>query len=110
VGLSEHIRNILVSQDARTVQLMEVPESVKKKYVEQAQTCSPSLLLTWLNIANQCDINYKASKNQRLSVELALMKMAHVGHVIAADQLIKINGSAEQAELAGQAGLKKKLV
>jgi DNA polymerase III subunit gamma/tau len=103
VGLSEHLRNLLVSQDARTVQLMEVPDSVKKKYVQQAQACPPSLLLTWLNIANQCDINYKGSKNQRLSVELALMKMAHVGSVLKADQLA-LNGLAEQA------GLKKKLV
>jgi DNA polymerase-3 subunit gamma/tau len=82
VGLSEHLRNLLVSQDARTTNLMEVPESVKKKYAQQALSASPSLLLTWLNLACQCDINYKSSKNQRLSVELALMKMANVGSVI----------------------------
>lgn len=82
VGLSEHIRNLLVSQDARTTKLMEVPESVQKKYASQAQTASPSLLLSWLNIAVQCDINYKMSKNQRLSVELALMKMAQVKSVV----------------------------
>ena len=82
VGLSEHLRNLLVSQDARTTNLMEVPESVKRKYAVQAQAAPPSLLLTWLNIANQCDINYKMSKNQRLGVELALMKMANVGAVM----------------------------
>jgi DNA polymerase-3 subunit gamma/tau len=101
VGLNEHLRNVLVSQDARTVDLMEVPTSVKKKYVEQAQKCPPSLLLTWLNLGTQCDINYKGSKNQRLSVELALMKMAHVGAVLHASQL---NGGA-----ADPAALKKKL-
>ncbi len=100
VGLSEHFRNLLVSQDARTVQLMEVPDTVKKKYAEQAQRSSPSLLLTWLNIANQCDINYKSSKNQRLTTELALMKMAHVSHVID----VKQNGAASEE------ALKKKLV
>ena len=100
VGMSEHLRNLLVSQDARTVQLMEVPESVKRKYVDQAKAAPASLVLTWLNIANQCDINYKASKNQRLSAELALMKMAHVVHVVSTQQ----NGApSEQA-------LKKKLV
>lgn len=98
-GLAEHIRNLLVSQDARTVQLMEVPESVKKKYVEQAQASSPSLLLTWLNLVTQADMNYKSSKNQRLLVELTLMKMAHVQSVI---QLSGLDLSAE--------GLKKKLV
>lgn len=81
VGFSEHIRNLLVSQDARTVELMEVPDATRKKYLEQAQSASPSLLLSWLNIANQCDLNYKSSKNQRLLVELALMKMAHVHSV-----------------------------
>lgn len=82
VGFSEHIRNLLVSQDARTIDLMEVPEATKKKYMEQAVSASPSLLLSWLNIANQCDLNYKSSKNQRLLVELALMKMAYVNAVV----------------------------
>jgi len=109
VGLSEHLRNLLVSQDARTVQLMEVPETVKKKYAAQAQISPPALLLTWLNIANQCDINYKGSKNQRLSVELALMKMAHVSHVISAEQLRKANGTSPSTT-SEQEALKKKLV
>lgn len=82
VGLSEHLRNLLVSQDARTTMLMEVPDSVRKKYAQQAQAVPASLLLTWLNIASTCDINYKACKNQRLAVELALMKMAHVNAVL----------------------------
>jgi DNA polymerase-3 subunit gamma/tau len=105
VGLGEHLRNLLVSQDARTVQLMEVPESVKRKYAEQAQSASPSLLLSWLNITNLCDINYKMSKNQRLSVELALMKMAHVQQVI---QPGLVNLQTEEA--SAQSGLKKKVV
>jgi DNA polymerase III subunit gamma/tau len=82
VGLSDHLRNLLVSQDARTVDLMEVPASVKKKYVEQAKAAPASLLLTWLSLASYCDINYKTCKNQRLAVELALMKMANVGAVL----------------------------
>jgi DNA polymerase-3 subunit gamma/tau len=101
-GLNDHFRNILVSQDARTVDLMEVPSSVKKKYVDQAQKASPSLLLTWLNIGNQCDIGYKASKNQRLSVELALMKMAHTGSVLQLSTL--------DTQLSDSSALKKKLV
>ncbi len=103
VGLSEHLRNLLVSQDSRTVQLMEVPDSIRKKYAEQAQAASSSLLLSWLNISNQCDINYKSSKNQRLTVELALMKMANVNAVF------KSNGKGASAATAEPAGLKKKL-
>lgn len=81
VGLGDHLRNLLVSQDARTVNLMEVPETTKKKYLEQSNASSPALLLSWLNIASQCDIHYKSSKNQRLLVELALMKMANVNSI-----------------------------
>lgn len=87
VGLAEHIRNVMVSQDARTADLLEAPASVKKKYHEQAVTASPSLLLTWLNLANQCDVQYKTSKNQRLLVELTLMKMAHVTSLLPVSHL-----------------------
>jgi DNA polymerase-3 subunit gamma/tau len=97
-GLSEHFRNLLVSQDARTISLMEVPEATKQKYQSQARASSPSLLLSWLTISNQCDIHFKASKNQRLSVELALMKMAHINSVL------KSSDTALSTE-----GLKKKL-
>ena len=82
VGLSEHIRNLMVAQDARTVQLMDVPDNIRTQYATQAKAAPYSLLLSWLNIASQCDINYKMSKSQRLLVELALMKMAHVNHVV----------------------------
>ena len=98
VGLSEHLRNLLVSQDARTVDLMEVPDNTKKKYLLQSQASSPALLLSWLNIASHCDINYKSSKSQRLLVELALMKMANVNAVF------KSNGTASSTE-----AVKKKL-
>lgn len=97
-GLGEHLRNLLVSQDARTVTLMEVPDNIKQKYLTQAQAATPSLLLSWLNIASTCDINYKASRNQRLLIELALMKMAYVNSVVTGNS----NSSPE-------AGLKKKL-
>ena len=102
-GLGEHLRNLLVSRDARTVQLMEVPDTIKKKYIDQAKAVDPSLLLTWLNIASQCDIQYKASKNQRLLVELALMKMANVNSVI------RIAASSEEPS-APPKELKKKVM
>ncbi len=97
-GLGEHLRNLLVSQDARTVTLMEVPDNIKQKYLTQAQAAPPALLLSWLNIASTCDINYKASRNQRLLVELALMKMAYV------NSALKINSNSSP-----EGGLKKKL-
>ncbi len=82
VGLSEHFRNLMVSKDQATVQLLQVSDGVKKKYFEQAAKMSISLLLSSLNVSNQCDLQYKSSKNQRLHVDLALMKLAHLSSVI----------------------------
>ena len=81
------------------MQLLEVPDGIKKKYIDQAKSSPYSLLLSWLSIGNQCDINYKMSRNQRLLVELTLMKMAHVRSVI----------TAEPTAPALQAEVKKKL-
>ena len=80
-GLSEHFRNLLVSKDASTLKLLEVSEGIKTKYLQQSQAASVSFLLSALGIANQCDLNYKLSKNQRLQVELALLKMCHLQSV-----------------------------
>lgn len=77
-GLSEHFRNLLVSKDTATLKLLEVSEGIKAKYLQQSQASSVSFLLSAMNIANQCDLNYKLSKNQRLQVELTLLKMCHL--------------------------------
>jgi DNA polymerase-3 subunit gamma/tau len=82
VGLSEHFRNLMVSKDKETVSLLEVTESVKLKYFEQAQKASLSYLLSALNLSSQCDLYYKSSKSQRLHVELTLMKLAHLPSVV----------------------------
>lgn len=81
-GLSSHIRNLLVAKEPSTLKLLEVSENVKKRYLEQSQQLSSGLLLSALNIANQCEINYRTSKNQRLQVELALLKMCHIASAI----------------------------
>ncbi|HEX7413592.1 MAG TPA: DNA polymerase III subunit gamma/tau [Bacteroidia bacterium] len=77
-GLGEHIRNLLVCKDAVTVQLLEVSESVKQKYLQQAQVCEIPFLLKALGIINRCDISYKTAKNQRLQVEIALLQIAYL--------------------------------
>ncbi len=87
VGLSEHFRNLLVCKDKETVKLLEVSDSVKNKYLSQAANTSVSFLLTALNIASHCDLNFKSSKNQRLHVELALMKMANIPSAIQLGQV-----------------------
>ncbi len=81
-GLSNHLRNLLVTKEPKTLKLLEVSENVKKKYLEQSSQLSSGLLLSALNIANQCEVSYRTSKNQRLQVELALLKMCHLSSAI----------------------------
>lgn len=77
-GLGEHVRNILVCKDAATVQLLEVSDDVKQKYLKQAEACSMQFLLKALGIINRCDVSYKSAKNQRLQVEIALLQMSYL--------------------------------
>lgn len=81
-GLASHIRNLLVSKEPATLRLLEVSDNIKRKYLDQSAALSSGLLLSSLNIANQCEVNYRTSKNQRLQVELALLKMCHVASAI----------------------------
>lgn len=105
-GLSNHLRNLLVSKEPKTLKLLEAGESIKKRYLEQSSAISSGLLLSALNIANQCEVNYRTSKNQRLQIELALLKMCHLSSAIqlaaqgtsvapAADQKKKLTESTE---------------
>ena len=81
-GLTEHFRNLLVCQDAQTVKLLEVSEQVQAKYAEQARRSGTSFLATAMHLGGTCDLHYKQSKNQRLHVELTLLKMAHLNSAI----------------------------
>ena len=81
-GMSEHVRNLLVCKDPSTLKLMEVSEGAQQKYHEQSKKSSMSFLLSSLNLLNQFDVNFKASKNGRLHVELALMKLCHLNDVL----------------------------
>ncbi|PIB27122.1 DNA polymerase III, subunit gamma and tau [Maribacter sp. 4U21] len=77
-GLASHFRDLMVCQHQDTIALLEVGEMAQKNYREQSQRTSSSFLLKALDIANDCDLKYKTSKNQRLLVELSLMKLASI--------------------------------
>ncbi|OJJ20395.1 DNA polymerase III, subunit gamma and tau [marine bacterium AO1-C] len=81
-GLGAHLRNVMMCKDPSTVKLLETSEKVKQRFAEQAQTASASFLLSALNLASECDLHYKSSKNPRFYVELTLMKMANLAQVI----------------------------
>jgi DNA polymerase-3 subunit gamma/tau len=74
-GFASHIRNLLLAQNPGTVQLLQVSDTIKQKLQLQAQKADRMLLTRALELANQCDFNYKMSNNKRLSVELCLMQI-----------------------------------
>lgn len=77
-GLSAHLRDVLVSKDETTLQLLEVGADIGNRYKIQAQQCNNEFLYQALKISNDCDLNYRISKNKRLLVELALIKICQI--------------------------------
>ena len=77
-GLSSHFRDLLVSKDAATLALLEVGASIRQRDQEQAQKCPLPFLYRAMKLCNDCDMNYRASKNKRLLVELTLIQVAQL--------------------------------
>ena len=75
-GLASHLRDLLVSRDASTTQLLEASEDVRQRYAEQAQRCKPQWLYRAIRLCNDCDQAYRTSRNKRLQVELTLIEVA----------------------------------
>lgn len=96
IGLLEHFRNLLVCKDPSTVTLLQVSESAERKYLEQSLMADLSFLLSALSITGQCDINYKSAKNQRLHVEICLMKLANLPQVLQLHSLAAVDETAKK--------------
>jgi DNA polymerase III subunit gamma/tau len=77
-GLSSHLRDVLVSKDPQTINLLEVGADIGERYKSQAQLCTAEFLFQALKISNDCDIDYRLSKNKRLLVELALIRLCQL--------------------------------
>jgi len=77
-GLAQHLRNILVSSDKQTIELLEVSDAAKQKYLLSGQKIPIQFLFDALNIINESELNYKTSQNKRLHVELCFIKLAQI--------------------------------
>ena len=86
-GLSNHLRDLLVCKDPVTIPLLEVGESVAKKYSEQAAKCTNDFLYRAIDISSTCDFNYKVSSNKRLLVELSLIKISQLNQKKKSDEV-----------------------
>jgi len=81
-GLAEHLRNLLMCQDPATLPLLELTEGLQARYARQAEQTPPSFLLTALQIANDCDVEFKTARNKRLHTEMALIKMTYIQRAV----------------------------
>lgn len=81
-GFSEFIRNLLVSKDPRVATLLEVVEDFKEKYAALAQKINSGYLVSALNLLNETELNYKAARNKRLHVEMALIRLVYLGQAL----------------------------
>lgn len=77
-GLTSHLRDLLVSKDEATLILLEVGASIRERYRTQAQKCTPQFLYQAMKLCNECDLNYRLSKNKRLLIELTLIQVAQL--------------------------------
>ena len=77
-GMASHFRDLLVCKNQETIQLLEVGDQTKQRYVKQSQEASKAFLIEGIELANSCDLKYKTSRNQRLLVELCLMQLASI--------------------------------
>ena len=89
LGLCEHFRNLLFAKNTDTLRLMEVSDTLKRRYLDQTTLAPDTFLINCLYLGNQCDVNYKQSKNKRLSVELTLIKMCYVNSTVEAAEASK---------------------
>lgn len=116
VGLCRHFRDLLVCKDAATVQLLQVTENVRRQYLDQSAHAPMSFLLSALSLGGQCDMNYKQAKDQRLHIELWLMKLANLRNLLDwnalpdnVDKAAPVNGSRPSETIsAGQPAAEKK--
>lgn len=77
-GISNHFRDLLVCRDPLTAQLFQVGASIRERYIAMAQRCSNQFLYQAIEISNECDLNYRLSKNKRLLLELALIRLCQL--------------------------------
>jgi DNA polymerase-3 subunit gamma/tau len=78
LGLAEHLRNLLVAKDPRTQEILDVPIELKETYIAQAEKAPSEFMLTGLDLLRATESQYKASRNKRLHVEVALMKFCSI--------------------------------
>lgn len=104
VGLNEHFRNLLVAKAPETVKLLEVSPSVQVRYLEQSKKLQTGYLMSCLSVGNHLDIQYKSAKNQRLHIEIGLLKIAQIQQILKLSELPSVD---QQQTETGQSSVNR---
>nr|HQH41804.1 hypothetical protein [Bacteroidales bacterium] len=104
ISLGNHFRDLLVCKDPKTIDLLDVGEGIRLRYLEQSAKCDPAFLLQAIDICTQCDIQFRTSRNPRLLVELSLLKLAGL---TAEKKKNKVNQLDDKAPAAKEITVKK---
>ena len=81
-GFAEFIRNLLICKDEKAASLLDVVEEFKQKYIEEAKKVEASYLISALNLLGESEIHFKAARNKRLHIELAIIKLAYLNQAL----------------------------
>lgn len=98
-GLSTHIRNLLVCKDNQTLVLLEVGAAIAERYKQMAVKCQPDFLIYALDLTNQCDVTFRQSTNQRLHVELMLIKLCSLNQEKKKDSSSELDDTVQEPEV-----------
>lgn len=97
VGFAEHLRNLLVCKDPITAKLLPLTGSLQQRYIEQSAKIDMSTLVSSLQLISECELNYRISKNQRLHVELTLIKLSYLRQALKLEQEKKVTAALKTA-------------
>ena len=106
-GFAQHLRDVLVSKDSATIQLLETSDAIRQHYQQQATQCGARWLFNALDIVNTCDVNYRTARNKRLTVELALVKLCRLVEAPVATPAPSVQGVQRAAAPASSAPVAK---
>lgn len=95
-GLASHFRDLLMCKDPKTVELLDYGPSIKSQYANQAKNLPMAQLMTYLNLTNDCDVNYPRAQNKRLHIEITLSKMCFFSHMITGALVQPHNGQEKK--------------
>lgn len=101
-GLAGHLRNLLVCKEKATLDLLESGQRLKERYHQQSAIAPVDLILTALNLINDCDLNYKMARNKRLHVEMTLLKMVSIRRAFSLTELPAVTAPPTEKKTADQ--------